>query len=239
MKKLTTLLVVLLFSAGAALAQSSEAYITQLDENNDAFLTQSDGAYATVTQETNGYNLLTGMGQQDAWSHSGILDLYQAHGWGTNAKGRSGNELKMMQYGKKNEIVAIQHNAGFAKMEQHGERNYAKIQQYLGPQELDLYQKNNGNSMFLLQNRGSSYADVDQTGFRNSLEGIGASRGEQINGPNELYLLQKGNNNILRLLQDGIDSSMLPNYAKVDQFSNGNLAEVSQTGGNNNIVLTQ
>jgi hypothetical protein len=32
---------------------------------------------------------------------------------------------------------------------------------------------------------------------------------------------------------------MLPNYAKVDQFSNGNLAEVSQTGGNNNIVLTQ
>ena len=240
MKKLTTLLVVLMFSAGTAFAQSSEAIITQVDENNDAYLTQSSGAYATVTQETNGYNLLTGMGQQDAWSHSGIIDLYQAHGWGTNAKGRDGNELKVMQYGQKNEILAIQHNSGFAKMEQRGKRNYAKLQQYLGPHELDLYQSNTGNSAILLQNEGgASYADVDQTGKRNSLEGICGARAEQLSGPNELYLTQSGSFNTVMLLQDGIDDTMLPNKATVLQQTNSNLAEISQTGGNNNIMLTQ
>ena len=145
-----------------------------------------------------------------------------------------------MQYGQKNEILAIQHNSGFAKMEQRGKRNYAKLQQYLGPHELDLYQSNTGNSAILLQNEGgASYADVDQTGKRNSLEGICGARAEQLSGPNELYLTQSGSFNTVMLLQDGIDDTMLPNKATVLQQTNSNLAEISQTGGNNNIMLTQ
>jgi hypothetical protein len=244
MKKLTTLLVIMLFSAGITIAQTSEAYIDQSGAGkSDVFLTQSSGAYANIMQSGASAtdNLVRGIGQLDAFSNASSLDIEQGSGFGTNAKGNEGNELRVMQFGSGHDLSLHQRNSGFAKVEQRGNNNSVSMSQFNDSHEADIYQSDRGNSVQFRQwKSGPSYADIDQTGRFNSVTGIGGSgNGLQQFGPNELYLNQSGNNNTLELLQDGIDNTMPANVANVGQFTNGNLAQVSQTGGNNNVNLTQ
>jgi hypothetical protein len=250
MKKLTILLVIMLFSAGMALAQSSEAYISQSGAaTSDIFLTQSSGAFADIMQtgSASADNLVRGIGQLDAFSNASSMYVDQESGFGTNVKGNDGNELRIMQYGSGHEFRLDQHNSGFAKVEQRGANNSTDLQQYSGAQEADIYQSDRGNTVGLLQNEkstvtgiSSSYANISQTGRFNTVEGNPAGpypwKGAQKGDGNELYLDQTGNNNTLQIYQFG-DGMM--NLVDLMQSTNGNLTQVSQTGGNNTLVLTQ
>ncbi|WP_116033287.1 hypothetical protein [Rhodohalobacter sp. SW132] len=229
LKKFTTLFVILLFTVGMAIAQNNEAIIEQIGPDNEASISQADGASAIVNQSGSTVNEgnvayldqagdntanVTQVGDNDAFIFQGTSSFF-----GGGAGTASGNTATVVQSGD-NRMPAG------------------------GPiQGVDIYQGTDGGTAI------NSNATVNQDGNDNYVtvfQGIfGGGNATDL----KANVVQIGNNNDgnIRQAQNAIsygDEASLTqngseNFSSIFQgfgggsASENNTATVTQTGNNN------
>jgi hypothetical protein len=268
-------LAALLLTAGVAFGQNNSAAVTQngsgsnaevdqtggssatIEQTNDdlTLLDQSGGSSATIVQEA-GQNAVVGLEEGAAFTQEGgsVLQVTSQD----VAFGGAGNTVRGTQRGSDNFADIDQHNASFTRLVQDGVGNEASLQQYLGnPQEILLNQEGNNNLVDVLQTGGQegSFADIDQTGDQNVVDGLADarkgeisiegpdSRATQVNGDQILELTQTGNGSELYMRQSGRDGAGFNEiylkqsdgaYGEIQQFGDGNLVDGVNGRANSN-----
>jgi len=210
MKKVTTILAAFLFTAGMAFAQNNSATVDQTGDGNDA----------TVTQENSGSNIAEVSQEGD----DNQIDLTQRN---FGSAGSPGHEADLSQDGDNNEAdVLSQGGVGVntVTLDQIGDYNYARIDQFWGSNNADVKQDGEENEA-LVSHRGTfdSDASIEQIGNYNDAYIRDAGQGT---GPNE--------NNSASIFQDGDD-----NTSVIDQFESNNRASSWIAGDGNTVTQTQ
>lgn len=240
MKKLTTLLVMLLFTAGMAIAQSNEATIEQLGNSNTSDIEQtvgfSDGHLAETLQDGNNNfsNIFQEQTSAEAYveqlGNNNISDLKQA---GANNAHVSfeGNQNILGSYNSLGSGVAFQKNGtgsfstGFnlLLLDVFGNKNTFGLDQE-GGTESDVIVDGNLNSVNLFQrdNNTSNVTtiDIDIVGDSNTID---VNQGSLTETNNETDIDIMGDFNTYMVTQ-----STSNNIVDIDAVGNGNSSTVIQ-----------
>jgi len=243
MKKLTTLLVMLFFTAGMAIGQTqnNEATVDQLSVNNSEVSIDQQGTVNDATAYQNdGGNFDIDIQQ------TGSLHEATATQQGPNG----GMEMWIKQIGGDNNLANVTQNRGqnhWADILQEGSDNELTLTQDNTDTRAEVKQIGNLNIADLTQINKAfnslSNLDVTQDGDDNyafvNMEGIGEANNVRIyqetngNSASVTQLLNVAGNNA-DLEQIGLDNMMT-----VDQLSDYNTANLTQHGNDNTATVTQ
>jgi len=241
MKKLTTLIVAFLFTAGMAFAQSNTATIDQIGDGNNSDIEQSvsfsNGHVAATVQ--NGNNNQSNIFQEQSSAEAfvsqigdaNISDLKQA-GYNDADVRFIGNSNILGSYSNLGSGVAFQKNGtgifsdGFNKLtlRAEGDNNLFGLNQEAGTEarigvlgnrnEVSLFQRDNNSA-------NSTFARVDIDGNRNTVD---VNQGTNLDETDNFTRIDiMGNDNISYVMQ-----STSFNTARVTVNGNGNTSSVTQ-----------
>lgn len=242
MKKLLTLSTALLFTAGAAFAQSNDASVSQDGDSNEATVEQigydnsaelnqgfngqgQSNAFATIEQDgTSNVAVLN----QRAWAsrgndhaieqlgdgNSGVLDIYNGNNSGLLIQDGTENSARMVQSGNDHESVILQ----------TGDENYAQSRATGG----------SGNVTAIVQGIPSGFLDLPELDGPQLLGFIPLPSSEG----NAATLKTRGSNNLAGILQIGNYNSAGSNPQwsgdlGIDIDGDGNMAGIAQLGDYN------
>ncbi len=227
MKKLTTLLVAFLFTAGMAFAQSNEATIDQVEDGNVADVVQQGLSNTTTIDQTSEAGFVAGEGH--------LADVFQS---GEN------NTATVEQDYLGSVANTLAHSAF---IEQLGDNNVADVLQTRNQLSniADILQDGHRNYAGVQQQDGAIF-DAVQDGDDNRIEGITTDRAEQRTGNalpgsfNVMDFEQFGNNNLIQARQfDTAVGGGGPNTMTIHQHGADNIAVASQRNPNNVIDIMQ
>ncbi len=246
MKKLTTLLVAMLFSAGMAFAQSNEAVVSQSGDDNTAdieqvgdlnytSLSQADGATADIDQvsATESFVSLSQVGASNATILQNNKNSVQGFNdqWNTPESNKlatqsgSGSTMEITQLSTWNQ----------AYVDQFGDNNTMSVFQDDG----------NSNVARLIQDGNDNVMDIDLIGGTNRI------KGEQYSDGNMATVIVTGshnnefNNGTSFVYQDGMQNTATVtvtgdfNFYDISQIGSNNMANLSLAGNNNVATVTQ
>ena len=157
MKKLLTLLMALLFTAGAAFAQSNDAVLTQSGDDNDATVEQiGSGNGAVLSQGFAGQGQDGAIGEifQDGNDNSAEM---KQRAWGDD-----GNEHYIDQIGDNNAASVNIFNGD----------NYGIVEQYGSENDAQMVQSGTGNGSVIFQTGDENYAYSSSTAGSGNVTGI-------------------------------------------------------------------
>jgi len=227
MKKLTTILVAFLFTAGMAFAQSNEATIDQIEDGNIAEVDQQGLSNTTTIDQTSEAGFDEGEGHLadvNQFGNNNIATVEQDY-LGTVANTLAHSAF-IVQLGNQNEADVLQTRnqlSNIADILQDGINNYAGVQQQDG-----------------------ATFDAIQDGDNNTIEGITTERAEQRTGNalassfNVMDFEQIGNDNLIQARQfDTAVGGGGPNTMTILQHGSDNIAIASQRNPNNIIDVIQ
>jgi hypothetical protein len=236
MKKLLTLSTALLFTAGAAFAQSNDAVVTQTGDENDATVEQIGSANsAELNQGFAGQGQDGALGDifQDGTDNSATL---KQRAWGDDD-----NEHYITQVGASNSATINAFNGD----------NYGFVEQYGSENSARMDQAGSGHTSIILQTVEQNYAysrivtgSDNVTGIVQGIPGIMPGMGGmQLNGlqaplastGNAATLKITGSDNEAGILQIGLNNSAgtNPQYSGDKGISiegDGNTAGIAQLG---------
>ncbi len=213
MKKLTTLLFVLVFASSMAFAQSNDSDVNQQGDDNSA----------TVQQL--GISNSVGLDQ-------GVFDGYDSNIAEINQNGEE-NSLAGYSHGD-----AVQGKDNYLKLDQDGDYNEAGVYQDFANSEAFIKQNGYENDAFVKQDAPKSYADVDQVGDLNTAD-INQN-GTHPENENEAKVWQDGDFNTTNIGQLGDQNSAKhwvygdDNMMNIDQTGYDNEAFVDQKNWEHN-----
>ena len=222
MKKLTTLLFVLVFAGATAFAQNNDATVDQTGYDNNAEVEQigsdNDVTLEQVHNQSNGTR-----GINDAYVKqtgiTNIADVYQRNR-GQYAASGFNNDLDLIQDGNLNTANTYQAIArgNDIKLDQVGDRNFADIYQHQGG-KLSGY----GSASRAIQNGEDNELYIDMGNFN--------SAGITQDGNFNLADIQQNSfsSDNVQLIQEGDDHEVL-------LIQSDGMADIQQFGGNNNYV---
>lgn len=242
MKKLLTLSTALLFTAGAAFAQSNDAAVSQNGDDNDAAVEQlGSGNDAELNQGFDGQGQNGAIGDifQDGTDNSASLNQ--------RAWGNDGNEHSIEQIGDANVAnVDIYNGNNFGFVNQEGSENNAR-----------MVQSGSGHGSVILQSGDENYAQSSSTAGSGNVTAIaqgvpGGLTGLPVNGgPQSLNLIPvfssvgnaatlavKGSDNEAGILQIGAynNAGSNPQWSGdlgISIDGDGNTAGIAQLGSEN------
>jgi len=225
MKKLTTLLFMLLFTAGMAFAQSNDATIDQVGDDHDATITQSglsNGAYVEQTADAGreGDDLGTATIEQTGSENS--VNLRQRAFFGDA-------EANIVQLGDRNRVEGTAPGNDF--LQNHG----LNI--------IDVYMEGDDNVLYSLRSESQKNANELYLNILGSDNSVGMEQetgfGDvSIDGDlNTVTLSQLGNNNAYNTAM--VDILGNENGVSVTQTMDSNSAAVNVNGSFNSATVTQ
>lgn len=203
------------FTQGAALSQDGEG--------NEGYILQGDGSVtrggqAAEVEQVGDYN---------------YADTYQ-----------DGNDslLFVAQTGDDNEAIVEQSGVGpggrraVAVVIQTGNGNFSDSVQHARASELTVTQTGDDNESNILQrfSASRSTAYVEQVGNRNASDIDQGDSSTPTFDPNFADVTQTGDDNGALITQSGDDAR---NDASITQLTNGNTAEINQTGSRNTTII--
>jgi hypothetical protein len=206
MKKLTTLSIALLFSAGAAFAQSNDATATHEVNDSEITIDQAGSSNSADALQTLGNgNMLIDIDQQGSGNDADVTQRYGQ--W---------HDAQIEQAGSDNDVSLIQDNTStFANVSQDGTGNAA-----------DIYQRN-----YRFEFGGyASRVDVDQIGEENEawVDSDGFGNNVSIQQGSES---RASDGQYASVTQSGED-----NQATIDQFGRGGADHTQIQNGDNNVA---
>lgn len=154
---------------------------------------------------------------------------------GTQASAQS-STATIKQSGNQSTISTDQISAESASVtvEQIGDRLLANVVQRDAAHKAELRMDGSDNSANVVQSGlGHNELGVDITGSMNS---VSANQFAELGGTNSANILQNGVGNQAMIQQQ---AAVGQNYLTLAQNGNGNVADLSQTGGDNQLDLTQ
>lgn len=156
MKKLTTLLIAFMLTAGMAFAQSNTATSTSNGDYNTSTIEQDGSSNdATVTQSGTSNSAFIDQGIQGITSNNDIANINQV---GT------GNDAELLS----RDGWGGSPNAVIYNVDQQGNYNYARARAFNAPAEGDIEQAGSHNSADLTQHTSDDmYTSLSQTGTYN------------------------------------------------------------------------
>jgi hypothetical protein len=222
MKKLMTLLFVLVFAGSTAFAQNNDATVDQIGYDNDAEVEQI-GLDNEVTLEQVHNHLLGTRGINDAdvkqTGNTNIADIYQRNR-GQYAASGFNNNLDLIQDGNLNTAITYQAIArgNDIKLDQFGDGNFADIYQHQGG-KLSGY----GSASRTVQDGEGNELYIDMGNF------------------NDAGITQDGNFNLADIKQNSFSSDNVQLMQEGDDhevllIQSEGMADIRQFGGNNNYV---
>ncbi|WP_118840544.1 curlin repeat-containing protein [Salinibacter ruber] len=204
-----------------------------------ALVDQESGDFADVEQGEVGHdNNFLDLNQNNG-SNSAIVEQVEAESGNEfpqspNARpGPNNNVARLDQYGGSDAEVyqrgvqnrlsgttgkgsfATQGNGSFLRLKQNGDKNWTALDQ------------NSGRQVARLDQSGGSYAEVNQ-------KNGGGTVANRLSGTTGKTSFATQNNSRLDLLQNGNN-----NWTAIDQFSEGNTANITQKGNGNTVTMKQ
>jgi len=245
MKKLLTLSTALLFTAGAAFAQSNDATLTQTGDDNDATVEQIGmDNEAELTQGFDGQGQDGAIGSifQDGTENSATL---KQRAWGDDS-----NEHYIDQVGESNTATVRAFNGD----------NFGIVEQFGADNSASMVQSGTGHGSVIIQTGEENYAYSSSTAGSGNLTGIVQGIPDALPGMgglqpmalmstaipssgNTATLGVKGSNNMAGILQIGVGNSAgtNPQYSGDKGISidgDGNIAGIAQLGIQNDAAIS-
>lgn len=249
MKKLLTLSTALLFTAGAAFAQSNDASVNQGGDDNDATIEQiGSGNSAELSQgfENNGdfqgQNNAVGEILQDGDDNSASMNQ--------RAWGNDGNEHYIDQLGDDNVAnVDIYNGGNFGLLVQEGSENNARMLQSGSEHESYIIQTGDENYARSSSTAGSGNITAIVQGIPSVFAGMGGLLQLNLGLPlsssdgNAATLRVKGSDNIAGILQIGLLNNAGSNPQGSGDLGisiegDGNTAGIAQLGSENSANIS-
>jgi hypothetical protein len=256
MKKVMSLLVMVIFATSISVAQNNLSEVSQTGQNNSATTEQvGDNNVSDVRQERVSGLPLTVSGLND-----NEYDLYQEGSGNISKLGQNygTSEAKINQIGDNNKLrnsktftnsnylygeseFAIQ-GASILELDQNGDRNEAGVNQRAKDNFADIDQTGNDNKTDVYQ---YSFGGVAPPAFGNEaiIEQIGNENISEVSQSgalgssgrsNEVLVKQEGNNNNTKIYQFGNE-----NTAKHWVYGYNNIMDIDQTGDKHAAVIDQ
>jgi len=225
MKKLTTLLVAMLFTAGMAFAQSNDATIDQVGDDHDATITQAgslNGAYVEQTADVGREGDDVGTATIEQTGSENSVNLRQRAFFGDA-------EANIVQLGDRNRVEGTAPGNDF--LQNHG----LNI--------IDVYMEGDDNVLYSLRSESQKNANELYLNILGSDNSVGMEQetgfGDvSIDGDlNTVTLSQLGNNNAYNTAM--VDILGNENGVSVTQTMDSNSAAVNVNGSFNSATVTQ
>jgi hypothetical protein len=252
MKKLTTLLVAMLFTAGMAFAQSNNATVDQQGVSNDTQVDQQGTLNSADVTQVNGFNEVV-LNQTSNTSGSSTAVIEQiVTGSATSSRGQDVlldqtglNNADIYQRGAGNKVLnydgtsaAVQTSTttlNTLDIDQRTGWSEAFFEQYVGGNSATVDQSGGNNFVAsILQNSGDNTASVVQTGGNSTADVQQLGTGGHTATVNQGANFQDGAFEV-DIIQDGLGNNSLVNQNNGD----GSYGNIFQNGDMNMSTLTQ
>ncbi|MFP8488069.1 hypothetical protein ACKGJO_03135 [Gracilimonas sp. Q87] len=237
MKRLMTVLAAVLFTTGMAFAQSNQATINQIGDDHVATVQQDNGIgnQATVDQEAVDQIFSTDPAEDN---YAFVQQINGNYNRVDLDQGGNGDYADVRQNGYRNEADMMQKGPNdtdhYATLVQTGNYNTVDMfQDHNDNATFTAVQTGNNNDILSNQNGGTSFStllmDFIQTGNRNSID----ARQNQGAATALIYQLNSDDNSAITRQTGG------GHWLRVDQYSDNNTANITQTGTNNTSTVYQ
>ena len=252
MKKLLTLLAVMIFSANITVAQNTGT-VSQEGSDSYAELNQSSSSYAHIQQWQTGnhYANLDQTSSVASIRQAGSGNVVSSHPFNAPPSGafmQEGSSLNVRQYGNNNTLVGSQSNSSGIvhqnEMFDHGDGNAAELIQSGGASatiEQEHYDDGSGyyeGNIARVTQEGASSAFVRQDGGANVADALQVGDGHDISltqqGRNmDAAINQYGSYNTVEASQHNWNGTLGVNQGASDAASSDNGVYFRQTSGKN------
>jgi len=229
MKKLTILLVAMLFSAGMAFAQSNDATVDQQGIWNDTQVDQQGALNSADVTQVNGFNeVILNQTSNTSGSSTAVIEQIVTG----SATASRGQDVLLDQTGLNNADI-FQRGAGSKVLNYDG--TGAAVQTSTTTlNTLDIDQRTGWSEAFVEQYVGGNSATVDQSGGNNFVASI-----LQNSGDNTASVVQTGGNSTADVQQLGIGGHTATVNQGVDFQDGAFEVDIIQDGLGNNSLVNQ